>query len=88
MPVGQNALRSAVRGQPHARVFRSQLRRSGEILQKLRNYKIRLAVVCAPGRVQFSSRFGEMLAEERSGPYFGVFDTRADARAWLAQPIV
>ena len=61
---------------------------AGEILQKLRNYKIRLAVVCAPDRVQFSSRFGEMLAEERRGPYFGVFDTRADARAWLAQPIV
>lgn len=61
---------------------------AGEILQKLRNYKIRLAVVCAPGQVQFSSRFGEMLAEERRGPYFGVFDTRAQARAWLAQPIV
>lgn len=60
---------------------------AGEILQKLRNYRIRLAVVCAPGQVQFSSRFGEMLAEERRGPYFGVFDTRADARAWLAQPI-
>jgi len=28
-----------------------------------------------------------MLAEERRGPYFGIFDTRADARAWLAQPI-
>lgn len=57
---------------------------AGEILQKLRNYRIRLAVVCPPGQVRFSSRFGEMLAEERRGPYFGVFDTRAGARAWLA----
>ena len=56
---------------------------AGTILQKLRNYGIRLAVVCAPGRVAFSSRFGEMLAEERRGMHFGVFDTRDAARAWL-----
>lgn len=56
---------------------------AGAILQKLRNYGIRLAVVCAPGRVRFSSRFGEMVAEERRGPHFGVFETRAAARAWL-----
>ena len=57
---------------------------AGEILQKLRNYRIRLAVVCPPGTVRFSSRFGELLAEERRGRFFGVFDTRADALAWLA----
>ena len=56
---------------------------AGAILQKLRNYRMRLAVVCAPGRVQFSSRFGEMLAEERRGPHFGVFETRGAAREWL-----
>ena len=33
---------------------------AGAILQKLRNYGIRLAVVCPPGRVLMSSRFGEM----------------------------
>jgi len=31
----------------------------------LRNYHIRLAVVCMPGSVRLSSRFGDMLAEER-----------------------
>jgi uncharacterized protein DUF4180 len=56
---------------------------AGEVLQKLRNYRIRLAVVCPPGTVRFSSRFGEMLAEERRLPHFGVFDTRDRAVAWL-----
>jgi hypothetical protein len=58
-------------------------REAGEILQKLRNYRMRLAVVCAPGTVRFSSRFGELLAEERRGRHFGVFDGRAEAVAWL-----
>ena len=58
---------------------------AGAILQKLRNYGIRLAVVCAPGRVQFSSRFGEMLAEEQRGPHFSVFETRTAARQWLGR---
>jgi hypothetical protein len=59
---------------------------AGAILQKLRNYHIRLAVVCPPGSVQFSSRFGEMLADERRGTYFGVFETRHEASQWLRQP--
>ena len=59
-------------------------REAGEVLQKLRNYRIRLAVVCPPGTVRFSSRFGEMLAEERRGRFFGVFDTRDEALEWLA----
>ena len=56
---------------------------AGAILQKLRNYHVRLAVVCPPGTVSFSSRFGEMVAEERKGPSFGLFDTRDAALAWL-----
>lgn len=59
---------------------------SGEaaaILQKLRNYRIRLAVVCPPGSVRFSSRFGEMVAEERRGDHFGVFETRDAATEWI-----
>ena len=44
----------------------------------------RLAVVCPPGRVRFSSRFGEMVAEERRGRYFGLFETRSVAWEWLA----
>ncbi|WP_437826930.1 DUF4180 domain-containing protein [Sorangium sp. So ce1153] len=56
---------------------------AGAMLQKLRNYRIRLAVVCPPGGVGFSSRFGEMVAEERRGRDFGVFDTREAAVAWI-----
>ncbi|WP_437685527.1 DUF4180 domain-containing protein [Sorangium sp. So ce176] len=56
---------------------------AGAILQKLRNYWIRLAVVCPPGSVSFSSRFGELVAEERGGKHFGVFEARHDAVEWL-----
>jgi hypothetical protein len=58
---------------------------AGAILQKLRNYRVRLAVVCPPGSVQFSSRFGEVVAEERRGQYFNVFETRDEAREWLSR---
>lgn len=56
----------------------------GAILQKLRTYGVRLAVVCPPDRVRFSTRFEDMLAGERQQPYFGVFETRSAARDWLA----
>jgi len=52
---------------------------AGVILQKLRNYGIRLAVVAPPGSVTFSSRFGEMVADERRGPWFGLFEDRQAA---------
>jgi Domain of unknown function (DUF4180) len=55
---------------------------AGAVLQKLRNYGIRLAVVC-PSESVFSSRFGEMVAEERCSPYFAIFETANEARAWL-----
>ncbi len=57
---------------------------AGGILGKLRNYFVRLAVVCPPGGVRYSTRFAEMLAEERRGGYFNVFDSPASARAWLS----
>lgn len=57
---------------------------AGEILQKLRNYRIRLAIVGSAERdVRVSSRFGEMMAEERKGRDFGMFDTRDEALEWL-----
>jgi hypothetical protein len=56
---------------------------AGAILQKLRNYRVRLAVVCPPGSTRFSTRFGEIVAEERRGRQFGLFETRAAAREWL-----
>ncbi len=58
---------------------------AGTILQKLRNYRVRLAVVCPPNSGQFSSRFGEVVAEERNGKYFAVFETRRAAREWLGR---
>lgn len=57
---------------------------AGAILQKLRNYRIRLAVVWRAGDPRFSRRFGEVVDEERRGDYFGVFETRVAAREWLA----
>lgn len=60
-------------------------REAGEILQKLRNYGVRLAVVCLPGQVQFSTRFGEMLAEEHRKRHFAVFESRAEAWRWLTE---
>lgn len=56
---------------------------AGEILQKLRNYHIRLAVVYDPGAVKLSSRFGEMVDDERSGTHFGLFESRQAAVDWL-----
>jgi hypothetical protein len=61
-------------------------RQAGTILQKLRNYRVRLAVVCAPGTVRLSTRFPELLAEERRQRNFGVFATRVEAVQWLAIP--
>ena len=56
--------------------------RAGAMLQKLRNYGVRLAVVCPPG-FSFSERFAEMAAEERRRRHFGVFETASAARTWL-----
>ena len=58
---------------------------AGAVLQKLRNYGVRLAVVCPVDSVQFSSRFGEMVAEEQRGSHFRVFETRQAAREWLGR---
>jgi len=55
---------------------------AGECLQKWRNYQIRVAVVC-PASVTFSTRFGEMLAEEAGRGFFRIFGRRDEAVAWL-----
>jgi len=57
---------------------------AGVVLQKFRNYNIRLAVVCSSS-VRLSRRFGEMVAEERRGRNFGLFETRDSARRWLSR---
>ena len=64
-----------------ARFFDLSSGEAGVILDKLRRYQVRLAIVCAPGSVDFSSRFREILSNDLQ-----VFDTRAAARAWLAKP--
>ena len=58
---------------------------AGAILQKLRNYRIRLAVVCPAGSAQFSSRFSELMAEEQLRRDFRVFESRGPALDWLAK---
>lgn len=60
---------------------------AGAILQKLQNYRLRLAVVCPPDGVAMSSRFGELLAEAQQGDDFGLFTSRGAARAWLARQV-
>jgi hypothetical protein len=58
---------------------------AGEYLQKWRNYRTRVAVICPPGAVSFSSRFPEMIAEEARKGYFRIFETRDPAVAWLEE---
>lgn len=57
---------------------------AGTILQKLRNYHIKLAVVISPGGMtRHTDRFREMAREESRGNDFHIFDDRASAEAWL-----
>jgi hypothetical protein len=56
---------------------------AGLILQKLRSYHVRLAVVAPTERVVPSARFKEMAAEERRSGQFAMFETRDAAAAWL-----
>lgn len=57
---------------------------AGAILQKLRNYRIRVAVVYSPDNVRFSSRFSEMVAEEICGNHFRLFASLQTAQEWLS----
>lgn len=59
---------------------------AGEILQKLRTYRVRLAIV-RPRALPMSSRFPDLLADEAQGHDFGVFDDRATALGWLSAPL-
>ena len=56
---------------------------AGVILQKLRTYKVRLAVVAPTERVVPSTRFKELVAEGRRSGEFALFETRDAAAAWL-----
>jgi hypothetical protein len=56
---------------------------AGLILQKLRTYHVRLAVVAPKERVVPSPRFSEMAMEGRKSGQFALFETRDAAAAWL-----
>jgi hypothetical protein len=58
---------------------------AGTILQKLRNYRIRLAVVCTSDYTDLNNRFREMTAEEKRGNHFQLFDSREAAQEWLTK---
>jgi hypothetical protein len=57
---------------------------AGALLQKLRNYHLRLAVVAPEQSVPVSRMFGEMAREESRGGDFRLFEDEASAIAWLA----
>ena len=56
---------------------------AGEMLQRLRNYGIRLVVVAPAGQVVMSRLFGELLFDERRGAYFDVVESREAACEWI-----
>jgi hypothetical protein len=60
---------------------------AGTILQKLRNYRIRLAVVCA-GDAQLNNKFRDMVNEEKRLNHFRLFDSRKAAQEWLGKAAV
>jgi hypothetical protein len=66
-----------------AAFFDLSSRQAGELLQRPRTYGIRLAVLVPPEGVATSRRFGEMVAEERRGREFAVFNERPAAEMWL-----
>ena len=59
-------------------------REAGEILGKLRNYRVRLAVVYDPATTHFSTRWPDLMLEENRLPYFHLFEDSAAALAWIS----
>jgi PadR family transcriptional regulator, regulatory protein AphA len=66
-----------------ARFFDLRSGDAGVILQKFRQYRIRLAVVAAPDAPPLSRRFQELLIDEHRGTDFALLPDRAAAVAWL-----
>jgi hypothetical protein len=62
--------------------FQLQTLEAGEILQKLRTYGIRLAIVVLKER-HYSRRFQEMVAEQSGRGYFGIFTDKQRAENWF-----
>ncbi|MFN8510788.1 MAG: DUF4180 domain-containing protein [Deinococcaceae bacterium] len=55
---------------------------AGAMLQKLSQYRIRVAVVCST-LSEHNERFCEMVRESNRGNAFRVFETQQEAEAWL-----
>ena len=58
---------------------------AGNILPKLRQYRIRLAVVWSAEIRPLSTHFAELMVEENREPYFRLFEKRDEAEAWLTR---
>lgn len=57
---------------------------AGEFIQKLLNYRLRVAGVIPPDPAH-GDRFREFLLEAGRGPQFRVFSSRDDAIRWLGE---
>ena len=57
---------------------------AGEILQKYRNYGVRLAVIGGLAEAAANARFSEAMIEENRQQHFRLFAEREQAIAWLA----
>ena len=62
--------------------FQLQTRFAGDFVQKLVNYRIKVAAVFGADRA-YSQRFREYIAEARHGNQFRTFDDAASALRWL-----
>ena len=63
--------------------FDLKTRFAGEFIQKLQNYRLRLAIV-VPADADHGVRFAEFVREARTGNGFRFFDDRVGAEAWLS----
>jgi PadR family transcriptional regulator AphA len=63
--------------------FELRTQEAGEVLQKLRTYRVRLALVVAASELP-EGHFTEMAREEGRSRDFAVFDSRDEALDWLA----
>ena len=60
---------------------------AGEFVQRLVNFRLRVAAVFDPD-ASYPERFREFMLEARRHPQFRAFDAPADALAWLAASAV
>jgi hypothetical protein len=81
-----NRARSALLYAPNltSKFFDLSSGEAGAILQKLRDYRVRLAIVHTQDGPRLSGKFREMAEEENRGNYFRLFESAEAARVWLS----